>query len=195
MKELYIPFTIPNLESIQKELLDAIDHDYKEATVPHAFTYGEKYMLESCPQFMGWLKPRLRLPVRIYRYYVTPPHQSLGIHIDGANPTVPFGINIPVIGTKNTYHSYYETDPDNLEVRVPTGYLGGTHPKDLSKLKLTTELEIMRPYVINNEILHGVRNDSDEHRVMFTVRWAIHEKLARNIQDCMHVADLQLGVE
>lgn len=195
MKELYVPFTIPNLESIQQELLAAIDHDYKESATPHAFTYSEPYMMARCPQFMSWLKPRLRLPVRIYRYYVTPPRQSLGIHIDGADPTVPFGINIPVTGTKNTYHSYYETDPDNLEVRVPDGYLGGTHPIDISKLTMTHELEIMRPYVINNEVLHGVRNDSDDYRVMFTVRWVIHKFLARNIEDCMNTSDLQLGVE
>ena len=190
MKELYIPVTIPNIEYVQQELLNAIDHDYKLDVKPHAFSYKQDYMEKHCPVFMSWLTPRLKLPVRIYRYYVTPPKQSLGIHIDGAKPTVPFGLSIPVAGAGKTYHSYYETDPENLEVRYPDGYLGGTHPKDVSKLKKIAELEITRPYVMNNEILHGVCNDSDNYRVMFTVRWLIHSTIGRNIEECMDVTGM-----
>lgn len=193
MKELYIPFSIPNLEEIKQELLDAIDHDYTEPKFPHAFTYSTVYMQSHCPLFMNWLTPKLKVQVRIFRYYVTPPHQELGIHLDGIYPTVPFGLNIPLIGSKNTYHSYYDTEPDNLEHRNPKSYLGGTHPKDLSKLTKICDLEITRPYVINNEVLHGVRNESDVHRVMFTIRWPIHKTLFRDIHDVMNVDELRLN--
>lgn len=193
MKELYIPFTIPNFENIQQELLAAISHDYKENKYPHAFTYSKSYMQDTCPLFMHWLSPKLKIPVRLFRYYVTPPGQSLDIHIDGTDPTVPFGLNIPIIGTKNTYHTYYETDPENLEPRIPDNYLSGTHPKDLSKLSKIVELEITRPYVLNNEVLHGVRNESDEYRVMFTVRWLVHKILFRNVEEVMDVSDMMLG--
>lgn len=187
MKELFIPFHIPNFEEVREELLQAIDHDYTVDQKPHAFTYPEKYMMEKCPIFMSWLQPRLKLPVRLYRYYVTPPRSKLPIHIDGSAVTVPFALNIPLSGTKNTYHSYYETSKDNIGFKTGEGYLGAMQPIDQSKLTKIADLEILRPHVTNNSILHGVSNNSEQHRVMFTVRWKIHPTEARTVEECMDI--------
>lgn len=194
MKELFVPFNIPNFENIQLELLNAIDHDYTLESKPHAFTYTEGYMLEKCPIFMSWLKPRLKLPVRLYRYYVTPPRNRLAVHIDGMSPTVPFALNIPVAGTKNTQHAFYETSQDNIERKTGQGYLGAIQPIDQSKLVKITDLEILTPHVTNNSVLHGVTNDTDEHRVMFTVRWLIHPTLGRAVEECMDIQGLFDGL-
>lgn len=193
MKELYIPFTIPNLEQMQLELLSAIKHDYKTSKKPHAFSYPLLYMQKACPMFCSWILPKLKSPIRILRYYVTPPYKELGMHIDGSIPTVPFSMNIPLKGTKNTLHTYYETSADNLIYETPKGYLGGTHPLDYKKCKKIIDLEIDRPYILNNEVLHGVKNNSNEHRVMFTVRWLIHATLYRNIEEVMVTDDLFLN--
>ena len=191
MKELYLPVVIPNFVEIQKELHNAIDHDYKEKTQPYAFTYSKSYMEEKCPIFMSWLKPRLKLPVRIFRYYITPPGKSLGPHIDGFKDLpVPFGLNIPVSGTKNTFHNVYECDPDNIEVRSPNGYLTGLHPKDENKLKLIESLEILTPCIINNSVMHGVVNKSNEFRIMFTVRWLIHPTIGREVNECLDIGEV-----
>jgi hypothetical protein len=194
MKELYIPFEIPNLELVQKELLEAIEHDYKVAVKPHAFVYVESYMQEKCPTFMSWLKPKLKQPVRIYRYYVTPPYQKLPIHIDGASITVPFGLNIPVTGCKNTMHTYYKTPKSNLSYVGGAGYLARCEPKDYTKLEKVVDLEIDRPYVTNNEEFHSVTNDTDGYRIMFTVRWAVHPTKFRTVYDVMDTTELMLGV-
>ena len=194
MKELYIPFEIPNLELIQKELLEAIEHDYKVALRPHAFVYPEAYMQEKCPTFMDWLKPKLKEPVRIYRYYVTPPYQKLPIHIDGNFPSVPFGLNIPVCGWKNTVHTYYKTPKSNLVYAgAGSGYLGRTDLKDYNNVERIVDLEIDRPYVTNNSELHGVANNSGDYRIMFTVRWAIHPIKFRTVYDVMDTTELMLG--
>jgi hypothetical protein len=191
MKELSIPFTIPNLEEIQIELLSAIDHDYKSVTGPHAFSYTSDIMAERCPKFMSWINPKLKAPVRIFRYYVTPPNTSLGAHIDGINPTSPFGLNIPVTGTKNTYHCFYDTPADNKIEFTTDGYLGHIAVKDESRLKLVAdEIEVLRPYVMNNSVLHGVRNDSDEYRIMFTVRWRLYQRI---LEDLIDTTELMLG--
>lgn len=197
MKELSIPFSIPNLEEIQQELLAAIKHDYKDPKYihNHAFTYDTPYMQVACPTLMEWLLPRCIAPIRMLRYYVTPPHTVAPIHIDGIDPRLPFGINIPVTGCKNTYHTYYDTTEDNLiqSPSVDGSFYGAILPKDQSKLTVLEELEITRPYVINNEILHGIRNDSDDYRVMFTVRWILHPTRWRSIDECMNTTDLRLG--
>jgi hypothetical protein len=190
MKELFIPFVIPDLELIQTELLAAIDHDYKANEKPHAFSYYDPYMMDRCPFFMSWLRPRLKMPVRMYRYYITPPKSKLAVHIDGVNPTVPFAVNIPLAGTKNTFHSYYETTADNITYKTGPGYLGAAQPIDYSKLKKIVDLEIVTPHITNNSVLHGVTNDTDQHRVMFTIRWIVDSKIARTVQECMEISDL-----
>ena len=183
MNELSIPFTIPNLEEIQSELLIAIGHDYKAVVGTHAFSYSSTYMTEHCPKFMSWLMPKVKLPIRVFRYYITPPNTSLDAHIDGINPTSPFGINIPVTGTKNTYHCFYETSKDNIYFSTD-GYLGHVAVKDASKLNLINEkIEVLRPYIMNNSVLHGVQNDTNEHRVMFTVRWNLDERILEDVID------------
>jgi hypothetical protein len=191
MKELVIPFTIPNLEEIQAELLSAIYHDYKAPVETHAFSYPSIYIKKSCPKFTEWLMPKVKVPIRIFRYYITPPHTSLGVHIDGVNPTSPFGLNIPVIGTKNTYHCFYETSEDNMVLNTSSSYLEHISVKDESKINLISEkIEVTRPYVMNNSVLHGVQNNSDEYRVMFTIRWALTQ---RNLDDVIDTSDLLLG--
>lgn len=193
MKELFVPFYINNFEDIQLELLNAIDHDYTLNSKPHAVTYPEKYMMEKCPIFMSWLKPRLKMPVRLYRYYITPPGNRLPVHIDGTSVTVPFALNIPVAGTKNTQHTFYETSKDNIAFKTGEGYLGATQPIDSTKLEKIAELEILTPHVTNNSVLHGVTNETNEHRVMFTVRWLIHPTVGRTVEECMDTSGILEG--
>lgn len=194
MKELFFAFSIPNFENIQKELLEAIDHDYKEHTKPHRFTYQEKYIQEKCPLFMAWLTPRLKMPVRMYRYYVTPPRCNLNIHIDGYDPTVPFALNIPLTGTKGTFHSFYESSGDNRQFGISNSYigrnLGATKPLDYSKCTKVADLELVSPHVTNSSVFHGITNDTDQYRVIFTVRWILHETIGRTVQECMEISDL-----
>jgi len=192
MKELYKNIVIPNFESIQQELLACIDHDYKADTKPHAFTYSEQYMSEKCPQFMSWLRPRCKLPIRLLRFYITPPHQKLGAHIDGGgrSPVVPLGLNIPVAGSTNTFMTWYECKPENLRTDNPDGYLGGVHPKDYTQLVPIESIEITKPCFTNNSIMHGVENKSDEYRVMFTVRWVLDHFIGRTIEDCIKTEGL-----
>jgi hypothetical protein len=118
-------------------------------------------------------------------------------HIDGIDPKLAFGLNLPLAGSKNTYHTYYDTPEDNLLVSPSKNgsFLGAIVPKDESKLIPIQEIEITRPYVINNEVLHGIRNESDEYRVMFTIRWPMHHTQWRTVEECMDTSELLLGQE
>lgn len=195
MKELYKPLNIPNLKIIQTELLNCIAHDYKSKGI-HAFTYTVPYMEEKCPTLMAWLVPRSKLPLRLLRFYVTPPKSKLSIHIDGGGnfPVVPFGFNIPVTGCENTHMVWYNCTEDNMTPVHPAGYLGATYPKEYSKLSELDRIEIAgsRPYLTNNSVMHGVINNTDEFRVMFTVRWTIDYVIGRTIEECFDTTDLFL---
>jgi hypothetical protein len=185
MNELYRYIKIPNFELVQKELLLAIYHDYESHTAPHAFTYSRKYLENKSPTLMTWLNGRTKMPYRLLRYYITPPGKSLGAHIDGGGqfPTVPFGINIPVTGTQNTYHTFYQCNNSNIRSDIPENYLGGLHPKDYQSIQEIKKLEILQPCFTNNSVMHGVTNLSNKYRVMFTIRWALHPTIGRTIEE------------
>jgi hypothetical protein len=193
MKELYKYVNIPNFEIIQQELLNCIEHDYKSKGT-HAFTYKEDYITKTCPTFMAWIKPRTKMPFRLLRFYVTAPQGRLGAHIDGiaSKAAVPFGLNIPIDNTKNTYHIFYHCDPENLKKEYPPGYLGGSHPIDFSKCTELEKFEILKPCFTRNDVLHSVENNNDTFRVMFTVRWILHPTIGRTIEEVMETEDLFL---
>jgi len=190
MDKLYQFVDIPNLERVQQELLNSIQHDYKLHDRPHAFTYNLEYVAKTCPTLMQWLIPKCKLPLRLLRYYVTPPRQNLGIHIDGGynSPTVPFGLNIPVIGVKDTYQIFYKCDSDNMYGNTPDGYNQSLHPKDVSKLVPIDKVEITTPCFTNNSVMHNVENNTDEYRIMFVIRWYLHQTKAREIEEVINLS-------
>lgn len=191
MDQLVKYINIPNFIEIQQELLACIDHDYTADTEPHAFIYRQSYMTESCPKFMNWLLPKSKMPIRLFRFYVTPPGKRLGAHIDGnAAATVPFGMNIPVAHTADTYHIFYGCTRDNLLDQYPKGGLGVRHPKNFKEMIELERLEIVKPCFTNNSVMHSVENHSDKHRIMFTVRWIIHPKIGRTFEEVIDTAGL-----
>ena len=48
---------------------------------------------------------------------------------------------------------------------------------------INEKIEVLRPYIMNNSVLHGVQNDTNEHRVMFTVRWNLDERILEDVID------------
>jgi hypothetical protein len=191
MKELYKFIKIPNFDIIQQELLNCIKHDYKSKGL-HAFNYEEAYLAESCPTFYAWFKPKIKMPVRMFRFYITPPGEKLKPHIDGnkIRATVPFGLNIPVAGAENTYQIYHDCPPDNIQGGLKMGYMGGMHPIDVDRLKEIYRLEILQPCFTNNEVMHSVENTSADFRVMFTVRWILDPIAGRQIDEVIDTTDL-----
>lgn len=183
MKEYSIPVYIPDFERVQQELLAVVPEDYESKGL-HAFNVGQHILDDKVPTLMTWLRKRSRKQFRLLRFYVTPPWGGLGAHIDGVKGVVvPFGLNIPVLNCKNTYQIYYDTNDDNLQSEGVVGYYNSLNPKDSSKLKEIHRLEITEPQFTRNDILHAIENNNDTHRIMFTVRWILHPKIGRTIEE------------
>lgn len=183
MKNLWLSVDIPDFERIQNELYQLVEIE-PGVTKTHAYSVDEKLMAERCPLFMSWFLPRKKQNVRIYRFYITEPFGHLGAHIDGGKILkVPFGMNIPVANCENTSHIFYDCDEDNIQTELKEGYLGGCVPKDRSLIKEISRLEITKPYFTRNDVLHSVENNNPTYRVMFTIRWALHPTIARNLEE------------
>jgi hypothetical protein len=114
-KKLYKLVNIPNFDKIQTELFNAIDYDY-QSMGKHGKNYTTEYMRLRCPTLMTWLDSKTKNQYRLLRFYFTPPQDSLERHIDGSNPTIPFGLNIPVINCENTTMTWWNCDEDNLRI-------------------------------------------------------------------------------
>lgn len=183
MEKLWIPFDIPKFETVQHELSTFVDLENRSLKT-HAFTVSEEEMIEKSPTFMEWFLSRNKMPVRIYRFYLTEPKGRLHIHIDGYKDLrVPFGMNIPVKNCQNTEHIFYQCNEDNLKDADKDGYLGGCIPIDYNKIKKIDSLELISPHFTRNDIMHTVRNHNETYRVMFTVRWELHPTRARSIEE------------
>jgi hypothetical protein len=190
MEELYKFVNIPNFDKIQLELLNAIDYNY-QSKGKHAISYQPSYMRSKCPELMEWLDLRTKLPYRILRYYFTPANDVLEHHIDGSNPRVPFGLNIPVLNCANTTMTWWNCDEDNFYIPKPIGgYLGSITPKNIAKITIKDRLELVRPCFTKNDVMHSVENPNNTIRIMFTVRWFLHSTKARTIEEVIDTKGL-----
>lgn len=190
MEELYKFVNIPNFREVQTELLNAIDYDY-QSKGKHAKNYTAGYMKLKCPTLMNWLNGKNKSHYRLLRFYFTPPNGALEHHIDGNTPTVPFGLNIPVINCENTSMTWWNCDEDNFRIPNPdNGYLGAITPKDLSKITVKDKLELIKPCFTRNNIMHSIENPNNTTRIMFTVRWGLHPTKFRTIDEVMDTTDL-----
>ena len=194
MNELYKWIdNFDNLNNIQSELLRAITHDYRQKT--HAFTYPEKYIADMCPTFWKWLKPRLYVPTRLLRFYVTAPHSELSPHIDGAPVTVPFGLNIPVLNCESTTMTWWDVPKDQIkffEQHEKYGYMSSYKLREpaLATNRILERIEINRPCFVRNDIMHSIENDRDTWRIMLSIRFPLHTIRWRTLEEVMDLSNL-----
>ena len=188
MIELYKPLEIPNLESIQEQLLSYVDAKYL-IDKPIAFTCDKSELEDRCPEFIKWICDNSKIDVLHYRVYITPPGSRLSPHIDGGGlkPIVPFRLNVPLSGTKGTKLTFYNTPENNKASSIPDGYLSSIHPIDYTLLKPIDSLELIEPHFINTSILHGVRNPLQSYRIIFAVTWKLDEHKWRNVEDVFNI--------
>jgi hypothetical protein len=190
MKKLFTPINVKNFNLFQEELIKSLPLNFKDNGL-HAFNRDEETMSVMCPNLMSWLKSRSKMPFRLLRFYVTPPHTNLGAHIDGFKAvSVPLGLNFPIIGYRNTYQIYYDCPDSNLSDKNKGGYLDGVVPIDPSAMEEIARIEIDRPGFVRNDVMHSVENDTDEWRVVFIVRWALHPFIGRTIEEVFDAEDL-----
>lgn len=174
MKELYVPVVVPNFEIIQNQLKNCLLARAETSLSPFAYTIPRDDVHSVSPLLVDWVESRSLKEVLHYRIYVTPPHTRLPPHIDGGGdkPIVPFRLNIPIRGAENTKLSFYATPDSNKRIEKPTDYLSSLHPIDVSKLKILKSLEVTTPHFINTGVMHGVKNNTSNYRVMFAVTWS-----------------------
>jgi len=191
MIELYKPLEIPNLESIQQQLLSCVDEKYLTSTESCAFNYGVDVFAEKFPELAAWLISKSKVDIIHYRFYITPPGARLAPHIDqvGEKPIIPFRLSIPISGTKGTKLTFYSSTKDIRENSsfVPDGYLGSKYQIDHRTAKPIDSLELVTPHFINTSVIHGIRNTTQLYRIALSVTWKYTVDEYRNVEDVFNI--------
>lgn len=199
MKEFYKKFVIPNYAIIAKELLDIIEHDFLSNSKVNSWIYPVDQVLDACPNLNAFLKPRLKKELEQIKYYCTPARQSLGAHVDGANIKVPFGMNLPLMNTRDTSQLWFDCPPENTITRSLAGtilrdgegFLSDVHvPKDPKIMPVIKTLELDVPAITKTDIMHSVSNPTNNTRLIVVLRWNLSEIDYSEPEDVIDLEDL-----
>jgi hypothetical protein len=199
MKQFYKKFVIPNYDLIVRELLDVVDHDFLLTTKVTSWIYPIDQVLDVCPNLNRFLKPRLRKQLKQIKYYCTPSGQSLGAHVDGATVKVPFGMNLPLMNTKDTFQLWFDCPPNNTTTRTLSGtvlrdqegFLSEVHiPKDPKIMPVLNTMELDVPAITKTDIMHSVTNPTNNTRLIAVLRWDLEEIDYLEPEDVINLEDL-----
>ena len=199
MKEFYKKFVIPNYDSIVAELLSIVEHDYMSSTKVNSWIYPIDQVLDSCPNLNEFLKLRLKKQLQQIKYYCTPAGQSLGAHVDGATIKVPFGMNLPLMNTKDTSQLWFDCPPENTITRTLSGtvlrdgegFLSEVHiPKDAKIMPVLKTMELDVPAITKTDIMHSVSNPTNNTRLIAVLRWDLSEIDYSEPDDVIDLKDL-----
>lgn len=182
MEQFFVKISIPNLEEIQQELINTIKHDFLSRTDTHSWIGDQAEILATCPAFNSFLKTRCISPVRQIKFYCTPANNFLSHHIDGSlsNFAIPFGLNIPLMNTKDTFQYWYDCPEENLMRRnsdmkslYPNNYWATVDVPKNTNMPVIGKLELTTPSFTKTDIMHNVVNPTDKTRLIVVLRWNI----------------------
>lgn len=187
---LYKKIKVENFESIRNELeqatVDNVAKNFRFWDVPF------NWFKDKSPLLYEFIESRKRIPVRLCRFYLTPPLDILRPHVDGLTTNKsPIGLNIPIIGYKNTSMDWYDCADDNLE-DGPYGFGGITasHVIDFSKLKHVDSTVIDCPTFVRTDVVHGVVNNNPTSRLVLSLRFYYSKTYGQNFEDVMNISDI-----
>jgi len=184
MDDLYTIIDLPDLEDCQRELLGLVsDHDQSS----RAWSISEDDLARASPRFWSWFTAHSIRPLTMLRVFVTAPRGHLQVHIDGdSRLAYPFSLNIPIQGTENTTHTFWDPGPlGKLNLRdVPLAhYLSACVPLNPRQISVLERIEILSPCFVKSDCLHSVENPKDSPRIMLSLRWDCHPELYRQPGD------------
>jgi hypothetical protein len=200
MKKFYKTINIPELSKIQDELIATIPHDFLSRKDTHSWITDPKDILSRCTTLNAFMAPRLKSPLGQIKFYCTPPWQLLDAHVDGSHRNkIPFGLNIPLMNTENTYQVWYYCPPNNTTKRIvpsknnlyTTGYLSKVDvPVDTLTMPIIEELELSIPAVTKTDEMHSVFNPTNKTRLVAVFRWGLLNIDYSEIEDVLNIDDL-----
>jgi len=179
----YQKINVPNYEVMRQELIKFTIEDVNNDT-RYWDVYRDKFK-NTCPEFFEFVTANSKIPIRLCRFYLTPPNETLEPHIDGlvVNRS-PIGLNFPIIGWENTTMDWYDCPIDNL---IDGGYgfgnINSCKVVDMTKLVKVSSVTIDVPTFVRTDVVHGVTNINPTKRLILSIRWYNNNTLGQNFNE------------
>ena len=187
---LYRKLNVENFEFIQTEL----EYATKDAVLDNKrfWDVDTNWIETNAPTLYSFLSSRVKIPIRLCRFYLTPEFGSLKPHVDGlTNTRSPIGLNIPISGCENTTMSWYKCPEDNF-IDGPFGFGGITASKVVNpgKLSFIESTTINCPTFVRTDVVHGVTNMNPTHRLVLSIRFFYGATIGQNFDDVFNLTGL-----
>ena len=179
----YKKINVDNFELIQTELekatINNVTDNIRFWDVPFV------WFKENAPLTYEFINLRKKVPVRLCRFYLTPPYDNLQPHVDGLTTNKsPIGLNLPIIGCEDTTMDWYDSPDSNLK-DGPYGFNGITASRviDFTKLRKVDTTTIDCPTFVRTDIVHGVTNFKSTPRLVLSLRFPYTQKFGQRFED------------
>jgi len=169
-------YKIDNLKEIQSELLDYLNNNTKNIYVNkesgYSYMFVPSYHILNLPCLNETLKQTFAIKPSIFKFYIMPPGAYLKPHMDGTTntPSNSFGYNIPLYNCDSVETIFYSCDPINITWKAEKGQ-NARLPIDESQLIEIKRHIIDQPSFMSTNTMHSVRNNTNDNRIVFLMRW------------------------
>jgi hypothetical protein len=183
----YQKINVPDYAVMREELVNFASENVNKNT-RYWDVYRDKFK-DTCPTFFNFVTSNSKIPVRLCRFYLTPPNELLDPHIDGliANRS-PIGLNFPIIGWENTTMEWYDCPKDNLvDGEYGFGKINSSMVVDRTRLVKVDSVTIDVPTFVRTDIVHGVTNLNPFKRLILSVRWYNNDTLGQHFNQVFDV--------
>jgi hypothetical protein len=187
---LYKKLIVDNFEAMRKELeiatLDKVNSKIRY--------WDESFIWfkDNAPIFYNFVESKSKVPIRLCRFYLTPPLGTLIPHVDGlTNHRSPVGLNIPIIGYENTTMDWYSCPDDNFkDGRYGFNNITASRVIDFTKIKKIETTVIDCPTFVRTDVVHGVTNNNPTCRLVLSLRFPYSTNFGQNFEDVMELSGL-----
>jgi hypothetical protein len=180
---LYKKLNVDNFELMRQELelatLDKVNSNLRFWDEPFI------WIKSNTPIFYNFIESRKKFPIRLCRFYITPPFDELTPHADGlTNYRSPIGLNIPISGHENTSMDWYSCPSDNFEAgNYGFNNITASRVIDLNKLQKIDSTIIDCPTFVRTDVVHGVTNYKSTPRLVLSIRFPYSKQFGQNFED------------
>lgn len=168
--DFYKKISIPNFSQIQKKLVVVTEKLFFSGQST-AVIANQSELFEQVPELAAFFQEH-KLTYDISRFFLTQPHGSLPIHVDGSEQWPKFlALNIPISGCTGTSMIWWN-NVDQIAVSDTLAYGNGIKLFDGASKQIVGQLELTEPALVRIDIPHSVINPTDVARVILTIRFS-----------------------
>ena len=162
---LYRKINVPNLTSLQEQVLNILPNDIYRSPRLHFIT--DQSIFFKLPGLVNLLDfYTLKHNITAFAFYAMSPYSEGPVHVDWGDAD--YSMNIPIINCSNTFTSFYKYigEPELVPERNVRGVIYHPHYKfDNVTFEKKDQFESNLPFIMHIKTPHNVKNKNSSFRI------------------------------